>query len=102
MAKGLPPELNPQPKPVGVHALRPNTHAENSISKTATERPSPACRRAAGPGYDHFSTYRHPARAPPVTPCADLLELKLRPHPLRSDQVESVESICKPLLHRLA
>ena len=49
---------------------------------------------AAGPGYDHFSTYRTLLEHRPVTALRDLLELKLAPTPLPLDQVESVESIC--------
>ena len=48
----------------------------------------------AGPGYDHFSTYKTLLEHRPVTALRDLLELKLAPAPLPIDQVESVESIC--------
>ena len=49
---------------------------------------------AAGPGYDHFSTYRTLLAHRPVTALRDLLELKPAPAPLPIEQVESVESIC--------
>ncbi|MFM8276905.1 MAG: glutamate synthase central domain-containing protein, partial [Cyanobium sp.] len=49
---------------------------------------------AAGPGYDHFSTYRTLLENRPVTALRDLLELKPAATPLPLDQVESVESIC--------
>ncbi|MEX1323475.1 MAG: glutamate synthase large subunit [Synechococcaceae cyanobacterium] len=49
----------------------------------------------AGPGYDHFSTYRTLLENRPVTALRDLLELRPAPTPLPLDQVESVESICR-------
>ena len=49
---------------------------------------------AAGPGYDHFSTYRTLLENRPVTALRDLLELRPAPVPLPIEQVESVESIC--------
>ena len=49
---------------------------------------------AAGPGYDHFSTYRTLLEHRPVTALRDLLELSPAPTPLPLDQVESMESIC--------
>ncbi len=49
---------------------------------------------AAGPGYDHFSTYRTLLENRPVTSLRDLLELTPAPQPLPLDQVESAESIC--------
>ena len=48
----------------------------------------------AGPGYDHFSTYKTLLENRPVTTLRDLLELQPAPAPLPIDQVESVESIC--------
>jgi glutamate synthase (ferredoxin) len=48
----------------------------------------------AGPGYDHFSTYKSLLENRPVTALRDLLELKPAPAPLAIEQVESVESIC--------
>ncbi len=48
----------------------------------------------AGPGYDHFSTYKTLLEHRPVTALRDLLELKPAASPLPLDQVESVESIC--------
>ncbi|MEB3201120.1 MAG: glutamate synthase-related protein [Synechococcaceae cyanobacterium] len=48
----------------------------------------------AGPGYDHFTTYRTLLENRPVTALRDLLEFRLAPTPLPLDQVESVESIC--------
>jgi len=48
----------------------------------------------AGPGYDHFTTYRTLLENRPVTALRDLLELKPAPTPLPIEQVESVESIC--------
>jgi len=48
----------------------------------------------AGPGYDHFSTYKTLLENRPVTALRDLLELKPAATPLPLDQVESVESIC--------
>jgi len=48
----------------------------------------------AGPGYDHFSTYRTLLENRPVTALRDLLEFKLAAEPLPLDQVESVESLC--------
>ncbi|MCP9917305.1 glutamate synthase large subunit [Cyanobium sp. ATX 6F1] len=49
---------------------------------------------AAGPGYDHFSTYKTLLEHRPVTALRDLLQLRPAPTPLPLDQVESVESIC--------
>ncbi len=49
---------------------------------------------AAGPGYDHFSTYRNLLEHRPVTALRDLLQLKPASQPLPIEQVESVESIC--------
>ncbi len=49
---------------------------------------------AAGPGYDHFATYRTLLENRPVTGLRDLLELRPAPTPLPIEQVESVESIC--------
>ncbi|QVV66808.1 glutamate synthase large subunit [Synechococcus sp. LA31] len=49
----------------------------------------------AGPGYDHFSTYKTLLENRPVTALRDLLELKPAPAALPLDQVESVESICE-------
>jgi len=48
----------------------------------------------AGPGYDHFSTYKTLLDNRPVTALRDLLELKPAPAPLPIEQVESIESIC--------
>ena len=48
----------------------------------------------AGPGYDHFSTYKTLLENRPVTALRDLLEFKLAETPLPLDQVESVESLC--------
>ncbi|WP_094560084.1 glutamate synthase large subunit [Synechococcus sp. 8F6] len=48
----------------------------------------------AGPGYDHFSTYKTLLENRPVTALRDLLELKPAPAPLPIEQVESIESIC--------
>ncbi len=48
----------------------------------------------AGPGYDHFSTYKTLLEHRPVTALRDLLELKPAPVQLPIEQVESVESIC--------
>jgi len=48
----------------------------------------------AGPGYDHFSTYKTLLEHRPVTALRDLLELKPAPVQLAIEQVESVESIC--------
>jgi glutamate synthase (ferredoxin) len=48
----------------------------------------------AGPGYDHFSTYKTLLENRPVTALRDLLELKPAPAALPIEQVESVESIC--------
>jgi glutamate synthase (ferredoxin) len=48
----------------------------------------------AGPGYDHFSTYKTLLENRPVTALRDLLELRPAPAPLPLDQVESAESIC--------
>jgi glutamate synthase (ferredoxin) len=49
---------------------------------------------AAGPGYDHFNTYRQLLENRPVTALRDLLELTPAPTPLPLNEVESVESIC--------
>jgi len=49
---------------------------------------------AAGPGYDHFSTYQTLLEHRPVTALRDLLELRSAATPLPIEQVESVESIC--------
>ncbi len=49
---------------------------------------------AAGPGYDHFSTYKTLLENRPVTALRDLLQLRPAPQPLPLDQVESVTSIC--------
>jgi glutamate synthase (ferredoxin) len=49
---------------------------------------------AAGPGYDHFNTYRQLLEHRPVTALRDLLELTPAPTPLPLNEVESVESIC--------
>ncbi|MEB3320698.1 MAG: glutamate synthase large subunit [Cyanobium sp.] len=48
----------------------------------------------AGPGYDHFTTYKTLLENRPVTSLRDLLELRPAAAPLPLDQVESVESIC--------
>ena len=48
----------------------------------------------AGPGYDHFSTYRTLLENRPVTALRDLLELTPAATPLPIEQVESIESIC--------
>ena len=48
----------------------------------------------AGPGYDHFSTYKTLLEHRPVTALRDLLQLKPAAKPLPIEQVESVESIC--------
>ena len=48
----------------------------------------------AGPGYDHFSTYKSLLENRPVTALRDLLELIPAPAPLPLDQVESAASIC--------
>ncbi|MAR07688.1 MAG: glutamate synthase large subunit [Cyanobium sp. NAT70] len=48
---------------------------------------------AAGPGYDHFSTYQTLLENRPVTALRDLLEFQLAPTPLPLDQVESIESL---------
>ena len=50
---------------------------------------------AAGPGYDHFGTYRQLLESRPVTALRDLLQLRPAPTPLPLDQVESVESLCR-------
>ncbi|MFN6340093.1 MAG: glutamate synthase large subunit [Cyanobacteriota bacterium] len=50
---------------------------------------------AAGPGYDHFTTYKKLLEGRPVTALRDLLELTPAPTPLPLDQVESVESLCR-------
>ena len=49
---------------------------------------------AAGPGYDHFSTYKTLMEHRPVTALRDLLELKPAPAALPIEQVESIEAIC--------
>ena len=49
----------------------------------------------AGPGYDHFSTYKNLLENRPVTALRDLLTFRLAPTPLPLDQVESIESICE-------
>jgi glutamate synthase (ferredoxin) len=49
---------------------------------------------AAGPGYDHFATYKRLLEGRPLTALRDLLELTPAPTPLPLDQVESVESLC--------
>ncbi|MFZ9567388.1 MAG: glutamate synthase large subunit, partial [Vulcanococcus sp.] len=49
----------------------------------------------AGPGYDHFSTYKTLLENRPVTALRDLLALKPAVTPLPLDQVESIESICE-------
>jgi glutamate synthase (ferredoxin) len=49
---------------------------------------------AAGPGYDHFTTYQRLLENRPVTALRDLLQLRPAPTPLPLEQVESVESIC--------
>jgi glutamate synthase (ferredoxin) len=49
---------------------------------------------AAGPGYNHFATYKTLLESRPVTALRDLLELKPAPTPLPIEAVESVESIC--------
>jgi len=48
----------------------------------------------AGPGYDHFSTYKTLLENRPVTALRDLLELKPAATPLPLEQVESIEDIC--------
>ena len=48
----------------------------------------------AGPGYDHFSTYKTLLENRPVTALRDLLQLTPAAVPLPIDQVESIESIC--------
>ncbi|WP_413681662.1 glutamate synthase large subunit [Prochlorococcus sp. MIT 1306] len=48
----------------------------------------------AGPGYDHFSTYKNLLENRPARALRDLLTFRLAPTPLPLDQVESVESIC--------
>jgi glutamate synthase (ferredoxin) len=50
---------------------------------------------AAGPGYDHFATYKRLLESRPLTALRDLLELAPAPEPLPLDQVESVESLCR-------
>jgi len=50
---------------------------------------------AAGPGYDHFSTYQKLMEGRPLTALRDLVELTPAPTPLPLDQVESVESLCR-------
>ena len=49
---------------------------------------------AAGPGYDHFATYKTLMEGRPLTALRDLVELTPAPTPLPLDQVESVESLC--------
>jgi len=50
---------------------------------------------AAGPGYDHFATYRTLLEGRPLTALRDLVELAPpAPTPLPLEQVESVESLC--------
>tara|TARA_Y100001968_G_scaffold116045_1_gene105401 strand:- start:3303 stop:7892 length:4590 start_codon:yes stop_codon:yes gene_type:complete len=49
----------------------------------------------AGPGYDHFSTYKTLLESRPATALRDLLTFKPATNPLPLDQVESTESICK-------
>ena len=49
---------------------------------------------AAGPGYDHFATYKTLLENRPVTALRDLLQLQPAPIPLPIEQVESIESIC--------
>jgi len=49
---------------------------------------------AAGPGYDHFTTYKTLLENRPVTALRDLLEVRPATSPLPLDQVESIESIC--------
>ncbi|QEY32220.1 glutamate synthase large subunit [Synechococcus sp. RSCCF101] len=49
---------------------------------------------AAGPGYDHFATYRTLLENRPATALRDLLDLTPAATPLPLDQVESAESIC--------
>jgi glutamate synthase (ferredoxin) len=49
---------------------------------------------AAGPGYDHFATYRKLLEGRPVTALRDLLEFLPAATPLPIEQVESVESLC--------
>jgi glutamate synthase (ferredoxin) len=50
---------------------------------------------AAGPGYDHFSTYQKLMEGRPLTALRDLVELTPAPTPLPLEQVESVESLCR-------
>ncbi|MFN9629625.1 MAG: glutamate synthase-related protein [Cyanobacteriota bacterium] len=50
---------------------------------------------AAGPGYDHFATYKKLLEGRPLTALRDLVELSPAPAPLPLDQVESVESLCQ-------
>ncbi|MFM7465708.1 MAG: glutamate synthase large subunit, partial [Cyanobium sp.] len=50
---------------------------------------------AAGPGYDHFSTYQKLMEGRPLTALRDLVELTPAPTPIPLDQVESVESLCR-------
>jgi glutamate synthase (ferredoxin) len=50
---------------------------------------------AAGPGYDHFATYKKLLEGRPLTALRDLVELSPAPTPLPLDQVESVESLCQ-------
>ncbi|MFM9072396.1 MAG: glutamate synthase-related protein, partial [Cyanobium sp.] len=50
---------------------------------------------AAGPGYDHFNTYKKLMEGRPLTALRDLVELTPAPTPLPLDQVESVESLCR-------
>ncbi len=49
----------------------------------------------AGPGYDHFSTYKTLLENRPPTSLRDLLTLKKAKQAIPIDQVESVENICK-------
>ncbi|MEB3242240.1 MAG: glutamate synthase large subunit, partial [Cyanobacteriota bacterium] len=49
---------------------------------------------AAGPGYDHFSSYKQLLEGRPVTALRDLLDLTQAPTPLPLEEVESVESLC--------
>jgi glutamate synthase (ferredoxin) len=48
----------------------------------------------AGPGYDHFTTYKTLLEQRPATALRDLLQLRPAPTPLPIEQVENVESIC--------
>ncbi|MFN9622514.1 MAG: glutamate synthase-related protein [Cyanobacteriota bacterium] len=49
---------------------------------------------AAGPGYDHFATYKQLLEGRPLTALRDLVELAPAPTPLPLERVESVESLC--------